>query len=207
MKGIRFRVNVAKLPGTPDIVMLRYRTVVDVRGCFWHQHGCHLCRTPKTNKKYWLPKLARNQERDAANFDRLSGLGWLVFVIWECEIQNPASLKRKLNSLQRSWLRETHKSSSEAYIGAHDCPLTTPTPPPIPHGDADHGGVELVDDVGHAGAGAHDLKRSDASIRPRQARGTLRSSTRRVREYCQIVVAKRSGESRATRGDYGMAAS
>lgn len=85
--GYRFRLHRRDLPGTPDIVLPRYRAVVFVHGCFWHQHDCrHGRRQPATNQAYWLPKLARNVKRDAAARNALEELGWRVLTIWECQI-------------------------------------------------------------------------------------------------------------------------
>lgn len=83
--GFRFRLHQRALPGCPDIVLKRWRTVVFVNGCFWHQHaGCARAAIPSTKQDYWLPKLARNQERDKAEHQALLALGWRVLVVWEC---------------------------------------------------------------------------------------------------------------------------
>lgn len=88
--GLRFRLHRRDLPGTPDLVFPKLRTVVFVHGCFWHQHpGCRRAATPKTRREFWEPKLARNVERDIENSARLSGLGWRVATIWECETRQP----------------------------------------------------------------------------------------------------------------------
>ena len=87
--GYRYRLHVAELPGKPDIVFPARRKVIEVRGCFWHQHedsGCGIARRPKTNRDYWLPKLERNVERDAKNEAELRALEWDVLVVWECEV-------------------------------------------------------------------------------------------------------------------------
>lgn len=86
--GCRYRKNVKALPGKPDIVFSRQRIAVFVHGCFWHSHpGCRYASVPKTNEQYWLPKLARNCERDKINCEKLQALGWQVVVVWECEIK------------------------------------------------------------------------------------------------------------------------
>ena len=85
--GYRFRLHRRNLPGTPDLVLPKHRAVVFVHGCFWHQHDCRRgCRQPATNQAYWIPKLARNVERDAATRNALEELGWRVLTIWECQI-------------------------------------------------------------------------------------------------------------------------
>lgn len=84
----RYRKNVRKLPGCPDIVLSKYKTVIFVNGCFWHQHeGCSDFVWPKSNMSYWKEKLDRNKLRDAKNQDILRKNGWKVLVIWECELK------------------------------------------------------------------------------------------------------------------------
>ncbi len=98
--GLRFRLHRRDLPGTPDIVFPRRRTVVLVHGCFWHQHeGCRLARQPKSRLDYWLPKLARNKARDRTAQEDLQALGWQVLVIWECETKAPEIVRSKLEEL------------------------------------------------------------------------------------------------------------
>ena len=85
--GFRYRMNVRKLPGTPDLVLPRYRTAVLVQGCFWHGHECPKGRRrPSTNPDFWNRKLDGNLARDAANQGKLAKLDWTVFVIWECSL-------------------------------------------------------------------------------------------------------------------------
>ena len=87
--GYRYRLHVAGLPGKPDIVFPARRKVIEVRGCFWHQHedpACGIVRQPKSNRDYWLPKLERNVERDAKQEAELRALEWDVLVVWECEV-------------------------------------------------------------------------------------------------------------------------
>jgi DNA mismatch endonuclease (patch repair protein) len=85
--GLRFRLHVKDLPGKPDLVFRRYKTVVFIHGCFWHGHSpCKIARTPKSNLEYWVPKIQRNIIRDARNKKTLQKLGWRVITIWECSI-------------------------------------------------------------------------------------------------------------------------
>ena len=84
--GLRFRLHDKRLPGAPDLVLRKHRTVVFVHGCFWHWHGCKRSRMPSSNVDYWERKIGRNVERDAANAAALAGLGWSVEVVWECEL-------------------------------------------------------------------------------------------------------------------------
>lgn len=85
--GLRYRKNVRKLPGCPDIVLPKYKTVVFVNGCFWHMHDCGRFVWPSSNKEYWSQKINRNVERDADNHRILSEQGWKVLVIWECQLK------------------------------------------------------------------------------------------------------------------------
>lgn len=85
--GFRYRLGGAGLPGRPDIVLPRYRTVVFVHGCFWHQHDCHLFRLPKTRTAFWKAKIEENRRRDIRVEKQLSAHGWHVEKIWECEIR------------------------------------------------------------------------------------------------------------------------
>lgn len=95
--GFRFRLDNRQLPGKPDLVLPRHRTVIFVHGCFWHQHGgCIDCSKPRTNGAYWLPKLARNVERDAEHHAALRSRGWKVITVWECEARRAERLEKKL---------------------------------------------------------------------------------------------------------------
>lgn len=86
--GYRFRINVRSLPGTPDIVLPRYRTAIFINGCFWHGHkGCKHYTVPKTNVEFWTEKVRRNHERDLLNIQRLEILSWNVITVWECELK------------------------------------------------------------------------------------------------------------------------
>jgi len=86
--GFRFSLRRKDLPGKPDVVLKKYKTVVFVHGCFWHQHpGCREASKPKTREEYWAEKLARNIARDKKNKIELKRLGWRVITIWECELE------------------------------------------------------------------------------------------------------------------------
>lgn len=86
--GFRYRVNDKHLPGSPDIVLPRYKTVIFVHGCFWHGHqGCKNYTVPKTNTDYWVAKVNRNQERDQEVWRQLEAKGWSVIIVWECEVE------------------------------------------------------------------------------------------------------------------------
>lgn len=101
-RGYRFRLHRRDLPGNPDIVLPRYRTVIFVHGCFWHQHPSLTCRNaqvPRSNIGYWQPKLARTVARDRAAFEALEAAGWRVLTIWECETKQEEDLKSALMPL------------------------------------------------------------------------------------------------------------
>ena len=86
--GFRYRKNDSRLPGTPDIVLPKYRTVIFVNGCFWHGHkGCKYFVVPKTNTEFWLNKINSNIDRDAIKATQLRELGWQVITVWECELK------------------------------------------------------------------------------------------------------------------------
>ena len=88
-RGFRYRVNDAKLPGKPDIVIPKYKSVIFLHGCFWHRHeDCKYAYTPKTNTKFWVDKINSNRERDKINLQKLTDLGWNVLTVWECEIRH-----------------------------------------------------------------------------------------------------------------------
>lgn len=87
--GVRFRLHRKNLPGTPDIVIPARKTVVQVNGCFWHGHDCiRGSRKPKINANYWEAKIARNVARDIRTKEELISLGWVVVVVWECELRD-----------------------------------------------------------------------------------------------------------------------
>ncbi|WP_245418739.1 DNA mismatch endonuclease Vsr [Mesorhizobium sp. WSM3864] len=95
--GFRFRLHRRDLPGTPDLVLPKYRTVIFVHGCFWHQHaGCRFAKLPASNQEYWLPKLARNVQRDTDAKQKLQQAGWRVVEIWECETHILSAAEDKL---------------------------------------------------------------------------------------------------------------
>ncbi|MDR1920342.1 MAG: very short patch repair endonuclease, partial [Candidatus Adiutrix sp.] len=98
--GFRFRLHRRDLPGAPDIVLPKKRTVIFVHGCFWHRHpGCARASRPASNQAYWDRKFARNQARDAANQARLTSFGWRVIIIWECELKDMDLLENRLLGL------------------------------------------------------------------------------------------------------------
>lgn len=99
-RGLRYRLGGAELPGRPDIVLPKYRTVVFVHGCFWHGHDCPLYRLPKTRPEFWADKIGKNRLRDRRVVDELESSGWRVVAVWEC------SLRGKCIAEQASFLDE-----------------------------------------------------------------------------------------------------
>lgn len=107
--GLRFWLHPASLPGRPDIVLPKYRAVVFVNGCFWHQHrGCHSATRPKVNQRYWLPKLRRTIARDKCNTRDLRAEGWRVYVVWECEA-NEKEIGRLAAQIKRRGARSSRR--------------------------------------------------------------------------------------------------
>ena len=103
--GYRFTVNGPKnrqLPGKPDIVLPRYKTVIFVHGCFWHAHeNCKHFRLPKTRTEWWKAKLEGNALRDKKRVDELEAQGWMVLVVWECELKNLKKIPEFQSMLSR----------------------------------------------------------------------------------------------------------
>ena len=106
--GFRFRLHQKSLPGSPDIVLSRYKTVVFVNGCFWHWHGCKASRMPSTNRPYWESKINRNVERDRTTYVALEAEGWSIRTVWECE------LSREVGELVRH-LEQRRLGSEQAF--------------------------------------------------------------------------------------------
>ena len=109
-RGFRFRKNVRTLPGTPDIVLPKYRTVIFINGCFWHGHkGCRHYTIPKTNVSFWTDKIERNRSRDQLNVQRLESIEWNVITIWECQLTKSAltttmdALENEIRSNEAKW--------------------------------------------------------------------------------------------------------
>lgn len=100
--GFRFTLHNKKLPGSPDIVLPRYKTAIEVRGCFWHRHpGCRFATTPATNREFWQTKFRENVRRDARNQEALKSAGWRLLVVWECEARDPPKVSRLIKRLLR----------------------------------------------------------------------------------------------------------
>lgn len=103
--GYRYRLHCPDIPGKPDIVFPKYRALVLVNGCFWHGHGCHLFKWPKSRQTFWRDKISGNVERDRRNLEKYHELGWRVLVVWECAIKGKH--REPVDELMRSisdWL-------------------------------------------------------------------------------------------------------
>lgn len=121
-KGYRFRLHRRDLPGTPDIVLFRYKTVIFVHGCFWHQHGCRRTSIPKSSQAYWKAKFASNKKHDERNAAELRRDGWKVIAVWECEIRADIDkvarrldrvLKRRLRAIETDISKDTVNDKKE----------------------------------------------------------------------------------------------
>lgn len=106
-RGLRFRLHDRNLPGTPDLVLPRYRTVIMVQGCFWHGHDCPGSRVPSTRPEFWKSKIARTRERDLTGKGLLTAAGWRALEIWECELHRAADREARLDALAASIRRGT----------------------------------------------------------------------------------------------------
>lgn len=98
--GYRYRLHVKNLPGKPDLVFRSRRKVIQVHGCFWHQHSdpaCKITRKPKSNLSYWAGKLQRNVARDQEHQNALTREGWKVLTVWECELRDETKTLKRLN--------------------------------------------------------------------------------------------------------------
>lgn len=112
-RGYRFRKCVRTLPGTPDIVLPKYRTCIFVNGCFWHGHkGCSKFVMPKTRTEFWANKIARNQERDLVNIQRLESIGWSAITVWECEL-GKSSIENTMEKIES--MLEENRTKWESY--------------------------------------------------------------------------------------------
>ena len=95
--GYRYRLHCADLPGKPDLVFAGRHKIIFVHGCFWHGHDCQRgARKPKQNAAYWLAKINSNRDRDEVTLEALNKLGWRTLIIWECELKEPESVKRRI---------------------------------------------------------------------------------------------------------------
>jgi len=122
-RGFRYRLHCKDLPGNPDLCLPKYRAVIFVHGCFWHGHGCHLFKWPKTRPEFWREKIRRNQEVDESAITALWSAGWRVAVIWECAIKGRQGQARlpDVASAVAGWLVSSEpvlriEAANEAWI-------------------------------------------------------------------------------------------
>ena len=131
-KGLRFRLHRQDLPGRPDLVLPRHRTIILVHGCFWHGHGCHLCKTPQTRTDFWESKISKTVERDQRTIEVLLREGWRVLIVWECALRGSGKIpiERLLEEcetfIQRSVISRAELAATSAETGK-----SSPDPPKI----------------------------------------------------------------------------
>lgn len=113
-KGFRYKINDKTLPGSPDIVLPKYKAVIFVHGCFWHGHKCPRGKLPKSRVKYWKQKITTNQVRDNKDINKLINFGWRVAIVWECSLKgkNRLGVIEVSNIIER-WLRTTNTDNIE----------------------------------------------------------------------------------------------
>lgn len=121
--GLRYGLHNKKLPGSPDIVLRKYKTVIFINGCFWHGHdNCRYYRLPKSNIEFWQTKINRNRERDKRDIEALRKRGWRVIVVWECELRT--------KELRQQTLRNYSSPSNSPTSFRQSDPLWPPNPTP-----------------------------------------------------------------------------
>jgi DNA mismatch endonuclease (patch repair protein) len=104
-RGFRYKLHDKNLPGKPDLVLPKHHSVIQVQGCFWHGHKCHIFKWPSTRKEFWKGKILGNIERDKRNFTKLHQAGWKTLAIWECALKGKEKLpERELARTIESWL-------------------------------------------------------------------------------------------------------
>ena len=104
--GFRYRVSDRSLPGSPDLKLSRYRTVIYVNGCFWHRHsGCRYATIPASNREWWVEKFAQNVARDRSKIQQNRKAGWRVMVVWECAVRNDGTVRARAIHQLAQWIR------------------------------------------------------------------------------------------------------
>ena len=108
--GLRYRLHVRSLPGSPDLVFNRYKAVIFVHGCYWHSHGCYRSTIPKSHRKFWTNKFAANRARDTRNLNLLLEAGWRVLTVWECALRGrSARPATAVAAAVKSWLKSSKR--------------------------------------------------------------------------------------------------
>lgn len=100
-KGYRYRKNVKSLPGSPDIVLSKYKTIIFIHGCFWHNHNCKAGKLPGTRKEFWGNKISQTKVRDRKNLLSLQKMGWKVITVWQCELKNEKLKNQRLINIEK----------------------------------------------------------------------------------------------------------
>lgn len=108
-KGFRYIKNDVRLPGQPDIVLPKYKTVIFIHGCFWHGHNCKAGKLPATNKEFWKHKISNTKARDKQNLSDLNNAGWRVITVWQCELKNEKLRKKSLFSIEEELFESKKK--------------------------------------------------------------------------------------------------
>ena len=109
-RGYRYRLNVKKITGKPDIVLSKYNALILVNGCFWHGHNCHLFKWPKSRSAFWKRKINNTKNRDSKNLEKYISAGWRVLVIWECALKGQLIIPRNLLLDEiEAWVNSTEK--------------------------------------------------------------------------------------------------
>ena len=137
-RGFRYRLNHPRLPGHPDIVLRKYRTVIFVNGCFWHGHNyCQSFKMPKTNTDFWEKKIRRNKQRDIEEQRQIASMGWHCITIWECQLKphcRQQTLESLVQTLYRIYLQDHQLPSPYAIPEEEDYPMAAepdPASPPL----------------------------------------------------------------------------
>ena len=113
--GFRYRIHYSALPGKPDLVFPKYKAVIQINGCFWHRHGCHMFKWPVNNEEFWREKIEKNCIRDAANKALLDEQGWRTLVVWECALKGKHKRStKKVTEIAANWIRNSDKSGEIA---------------------------------------------------------------------------------------------
>jgi len=106
-KGLRYKIHNKKLPGCPDLVFPKYKAVIFIHGCFWHNHDCKLGKLPSSNVAFWKEKLEKNAERDKRDIIKLKAMGWKVRTIWICQLKHKIKLNSNENLLEIiNWIQK-----------------------------------------------------------------------------------------------------
>lgn len=125
--GLRYGLHNKKLPGSPDIVLRKYKTAIFINGCFWHGHdNCRYYRLPKSNIEFWQTKINRNRERDKRDIEALRKRGWRVIVVWECELRT--------KELRQQTLQKLFFSIQQPYVIPSSIPAAAAAEPAAPYG-------------------------------------------------------------------------